>query len=132
MSATRRDAGVAQAAWTAVSSVERESFRKYRSRVLELPIMLRTSGLVASLAYLASKGEQHEALANQLASYLGPRLGKDTAASPSVIIRAVAAEGTVGQRRAEDTARMFADWLKRSVEARQVRGCRCEGYEGQQ
>lgn len=117
MTAPRRDHGVAQTAWTAVTSIADGKFTQYRTRVLQLPVMFRTSGLVASLAYLASKGGVHEILAKQVAEHVGPAIGLAGTATPQTLIGALTA-GTPGvQRRAEEAARTYADWLKRSVES---------------
>jgi CRISPR/Cas system CMR-associated protein Cmr5 small subunit len=118
VTAPRRDHGIAQAAWTAVSGVPDKTFPKYRSRVLQLPVMLRSSGLVASLACLASKGEEHKTLADQVAKHIGPIVSATGAATPGSVIAALTAGTPAGQRRAEEAARMYADWLKRSVESR--------------
>ena len=132
MTAPRRDHGVAQAAWTQVATVADGKFAQYRSRVLQLPVMLRTSGLVASLAYLASKGDVHETLANHVAAQIGPGVNPTGPATPQAVIAALTSGTPAVQRRAEEAARLYADWLKRSVESRkhQPKAAETEGAEG--
>jgi hypothetical protein len=127
VSAPRYDLGVATRAWAAVQRVAAEradpSDRpqdRYRSRAVQLPAMLRTSGLAAALVYLGSKDVMHRRLADDLMAELRAAVpglaGGDSVAD---LVRALGASVVV-QRRAERHARLFADWLKRAVETEKL------------
>lgn len=117
MTARRRDLDVATRAWRALAAVPNGKQKdRYQSRARDLPAMLRTSGLAAALAVLGSnKDAGTRRLADdvmaELAGFAGLTGCRDVAATLDQLNAS-----PVVLRRAEEHARVFADWLKRAAE----------------
>lgn len=52
----RRDQDLARQAWDVVATIEQGDRAEFRSRAMELPAMLQSSGLAATVMFLAAKG----------------------------------------------------------------------------
>ena len=120
---TRWDDAIASRAMRSVDEVTDAQFAKYRSRVAELATMVQLSGVAATLAFLAGRDDPSHALAGEhLARELGPlveRAGPD--ATPGNVARDTLALDTDARVVLERHARVFAGWMKRTVEIRQRR-----------
>jgi CRISPR type III-B/RAMP module-associated protein Cmr5 len=112
-----------------VDAVQPGAWQKYSSRAKELPAMLRTSGVVATVAYLGSKKDTKPIAEDLIAElWRGPMATGVVVASSDVegALRELTKATTTELRRAEEHARRFADWLKRAAE---VRGIEVEDAE---
>ncbi len=111
MTAKRVDHGVAARAAQAVRNVPPDKLAEFASHSKGLPVMLLTSGLANTVAYLDSKGKAQALIAQCVIEDLGHDSKDELLAWLSTASNAEARQATV-------RARQFADWLRRRVDAK--------------
>ena len=124
----QRDQELAGKAWKAVRDLAGEPLREeFRTRVMALPAMLQSAGLIATLAFLAAKrnsadGELAGAY-RKLFGILTEHITGNTiqagqaGARPSEVLAWLSRCSPLEYRRAAAQARDLAVWLRRAAEA---------------
>ena len=111
----------ARAAWEAVAGMERNpSAKEYGSLVRGLPSQIQRDGLGPTLAFLAAKGKgHHTSLLRHLDGWVLPKIG-----APQVrdgLLGYVLTCSSDDYRRAASETLAYLAWLKRFVEAKDLR-----------
>jgi CRISPR type III-B/RAMP module-associated protein Cmr5 len=111
---------MARAAWRIVHDVHgSDEAAQFRSRVMGLPAMLQSAGLIATVAFLQARaGDGGSGLRRAyglVVAALGERLAP--AGEASRVLDWLASCDAASYRRAAADAREFAVWLRRAAEA---------------
>lgn len=125
MSAQRLDLKVAAEAESALEQIRQAAGKEVPdevfSRLAGLPVMLRTNGVPATLAYFAAKstdsktGEAYRAVATALHKQLAETLG--VPATPTALYATLRTTDNADLLRAFARLEAYAGWLRRLAEA---------------
>jgi CRISPR/Cas system CMR-associated protein Cmr5 small subunit len=118
----RLDQGMAVAASRALPAVVDPDTL---TRLRQLPVLLHTAGLAATLAFLDAKSGQgtpleqaYQNTAAAITDRVAARLGIEPAPTPHAMLATLGGLGAVDYQLASSEAQAFAGWLRRIAEGR--------------
>jgi len=115
----RRDQGLAAKAWTVVRDAKtRGASDEFRTRVMGLPAMLQSGGLIATMTFLRGRQRRGEDALQQAYGRVFDALAEHVAPGrPEGALAWLTQCGPSDYRRATIAARDLALWLRRAAEA---------------